>query len=253
MRGPFRLQCDFAVSRGLRRGGVSMAPTTWRENDKRRRQAIHRFVDVHKDELLKEIPKNLLKNSASKRNELVRVGRVRFARLSPRVQASFLAQVSEPSTPSGRAGSGHELAAIVEARGCDVAKSLGAPATSTDGSGPAANGGASDNLQKEAKTVQVKRAIEAQLPFLRKLFPGASVFDVLASATRLADELAEDLYTQTVSVTVAICLGFGAKLACVGKSHNFAIWGHIVGAKGLPHLKKIEVRVVNAWGRRGAG
>jgi len=78
-----------------------MSLPRWRENDKRRRQAIHAFIGDRRDELLKCIPKKYLGDANAKRNELVRLGRQRFSEQPRRVQERYLQSVTASTAKAG--------------------------------------------------------------------------------------------------------------------------------------------------------
>ena len=65
----------------------------WRRSDKARRQAIHAFIKSRREELLRDVPHWALRSKDAKRNELVRVGRRRFAEQPEDVQARYFDMV----------------------------------------------------------------------------------------------------------------------------------------------------------------
>ena len=74
----------------------------WRLNDTVRRRAIHNYIRMHREELLPLIPNiEALTDKNMKRNELVRLGRIRFNALPSDVQARFGALACGDSRCSG--------------------------------------------------------------------------------------------------------------------------------------------------------
>jgi len=232
----------------------------WRQSDKVRRQAIHAFVRSHKDELLKELPHRALLNKETKRNELVRVGRIRFAQLPEEMQTRFFetveVQAEEPQVakcPSvGASDSGVLVSRSPDpgAHAVTRAQPAEAPAVNDPASSTAAvcspallRGAGGDSA--------VRSAIMAEFTYLQKKFSGPCVFDVLAAAFRLLEQIGENMQGESDRVKAAICLGIGAKLAAVSPSYTLDIWKRFVTPKMVPYMRCVEVRVLAAWAKSG--
>ena len=69
--------------------------------DRQYTQAISEYISTFRDSLLKDLPKRMLKDRHTKRNELCRLGRLRFKSEPESVQQNFLSQVikAEATTP----------------------------------------------------------------------------------------------------------------------------------------------------------
>ena len=257
-----------------------MAPQ-WRLNDTARRRAIHAYIRAHRKELMAELSGKVLQDRNAKRNELVRVGRVRFAALPQEVQTRFLDAVpaavpkspAVDGVPASRCSGGDGSSAVpvaMEVDGVQASRSSGqaSPLVATphalqrvamevDGvpasrsSGQARTLVATPHALQRAAKCSTKKLIMEEFAFLQKTFPSPAVFDVLASTFRLLDLLCDEMKTETDRVKAAVCLGFGAKLASVGLSHTFQIWTKFAGARMLPYLKSVELRVMTHWARRG--
>jgi len=264
-----------------------MAPQ-WRLNDKARRQAIHTYIRAHREELLATLTGEALADKNTKRNELVRVGRIRFAALPSEVQARYFDE-SENSSPalalagSRCSGEGGRVKNTVggkhqtqpasrccgegnrventkgEMHQTQPAHILGSsggdgPAVTMEVDGDAARCSSplalSPALQHDGWS-PTKNIIMEEFAFLQKTFPGPAVFDVLASAFRMLDSVSDDMPMETDRVKAAVCLGIGAKLANCGPSHTFKIWKKLTNAKMKPHLKSVELRVLARWAKTG--
>lgn len=251
---------------GLSLLGV-MAPR-WRDNDKSRRQAIHAYIRTRRDELIKELPAIVLSDKNTKRNELVRLGRARFAALPQEAQHRFF-EIAEAGSPSA------SPVADAESRSFQDSRSAGPEVTSVAESRSTGETGiekpAVEDAQRKTQAPgvgmtegqamrscgvaecrsQVKNVIMAELPFLQKKFPGALVFDVLAASLRLHDDFSDELGTESHRVKAAIFVGVGAKLAGVSCSHTLDIWKHFTSPRMMPHMRSVEVRFVAAWAKKG--
>ena len=180
-----------------------------------------------------------MRDKETKRNELVRVGRIRFAEQTEEVQARFFDMVQvredEPQITESQAST----------CGVAVSRSPDAPATSSAVVCTPAL------LQETSGDSAVKIAIMAEFTYLQKKFPGPRVFDVLAAAFRLLGHIEQNLRGESDGVKAAICLGMGAKLASVSPSHTLDVWRHFTAPKMLPYLRSVEVRMVVAWAKHG--
>ena len=257
----------------------------WRRSDKARRQAIHAFIKSRKEELLRDVPHWALRSKDTKRNELVRVGRLRFAEQPEDVQARYFDMVEvggrgEAQTPPasgcgvlvsrrprGGAGAVTEpaAAAVLENARPQTPAGPAAPAeprapaeqeTPAKPEAPAALASASSpavtcTLALLRGDLAVKSAIMNEFAFLQLKFSGPHVFDVLAAAFRLLDHAGRNLRGESDRVKAAICLGMGAKLASVSPSYTLDIWKRFTSAKMLPYMRSVELRMVAAWAKHG--
>ena len=280
---------------------VATSAKEWRVNDAHRRRAIHEYIRMNRAGLLCELPAKFCKEKETKRNELVRLGRRKFASVSPEVQMRFLtataiAQTLETDSPAGEdalpvlqplSGSGGDVegesgsSGVREERGEEVEGESGSsvvgkitdqqcvgaiddqqcePMSQVSGSSGVWSGDAGAFSQRKRARVDladqqapsdVTAKISSERPFLEKLFPGALVFDVLAASIRISEHMLSLLGSEPVHVPAAIIISMGAKLAMTGSSHTLKIWETLAGPKSLPHLKALEVRVVNAWAKSG--
>ena len=250
---------------------MAIAPK-WRQSDKARRQAIHAFVKSHRDELLKATPHRALRNKDTKRNELVRVGRARFAQLPEEEQARFLEKAEVPADEpqaSNFTSADEPMAEVpVGAADCGVlasrspdrgARAVGkmqpvavgnaqpeAPVAASSGAAvsfPALRGAGGDSW--------VMHIIISEFTFLQNKFLGPRVFDVLAAAFRLMEQFDKHWKGETDRVKAAICLGIGAKFAAVGPSYTLDIWRHFTNPKMVPYMRCVELRLVAVWARHG--
>ena len=242
------------------RKGRGTPTCQWRQNDKARRQAIHAFVKSQKDELLKDIPRRALRNKETKRNELVRLGRIRFMQLPEEEQARFLEktvmQADEPQASNSTSG-------VVADGGVSVSRSpdRGAHAVgnaqlvAVESAQPAPAAALSAAVAFRCLGVggdsAVKNRIMISFKYLQKKFPGPRVFDVLAAAFRLLEQLGTNWQGETDRVKAAICLGIGAKLAAVSPSFTLDIWRHFTSSKMIPFMRSVELRMVQAWAKVG--
>ena len=252
----------------------------WRQSDKARRQAIHAFVKSHRDELLKEIPHRALRNKDTKRNELVRVGRARFAQLPEAEQARFLEMaevpadesqassstpVDKPTTsadepmpgvPVGSADCGVSVSRSPDRGARVVGKTQPVAVGNAQPEVPAAaSSGAAvsfpSTLRGAGGDSWIRHIIISEFTFLQNKFLGPRVFDVLAAAFRLMEQFDKHWKGETDRVKAAICLGIGAKLAAVGPSFTLDIWRHFTNPKMVPYMRCVELRVVAVWARHG--
>ena len=231
----------------------------WRRSDKVRRQAIHAFIKSRKEELLRDVPRWAFRSKDTKRNELVRVGRLRFAEQPEDVQARYFDMVeveervepaaaavlenARPQTPAVPAAPAEPRAPAEQ----EAPAKPEAPAVPASVSSPAVTC-TSALLRGD---VAVKSAIMNEFAFLQLKFSGPQVFDVLAAAFRLLDHIDRNLHGESDRVKAAICLGMGAKLASVSPSHTLDIWKCFTSAKMLPYMRSVELRMVAAWAKHG--
>ena len=236
------------------------AACKWRQNDKARRRAIHAFVKSQKDELLKDIDHRALRNKEHKRNELVRLGRIRFLQLPEEEQARFLEktvmQADEPqasnSTSVVVADGGVSVSRSPD-RGAHAVGNTQLVAVESAQPAPAAASSAAVGFRclGVGGDSAVKNIIMAEFMYLQKKFPGPRVFDVLAAAFRLLEQLGTNWQGETDRVKAAICLGIGAKLAAVSPSFTLDIWRRFTSPKMIPYMRSVEVRMVAAWAKVG--
>ena len=261
----------------------------WRRSDKARRQAIHAFIKSRKEELLRAVPRWALRDKEAKRNELVRVGRLRFAEQPEDVQARYFDMVdrgeaqtppasgcgvSVSQSPHGQQPAAAAAAAAATEPAAAAVLENARPQTPAGPAAPAEPQAPAEQetpAKPEAPAVlasapsplvsctfallrgdfAVKSAIMSEFVFLQLKFQGPQVFDVLASTFRLLDHVGRNLHGESDRVKAAICVGMGAKLASVRPSHTLDIWEHFTSAKMVPYMRSVELRVVAAWAKHG--
>ena len=229
----------------LRRDNSKWKNSTWRQNDKHRRRAISAFVRSCRDELLKELPDGL-QTPESRRNWLIRVGRVRFAQLPEEEQARLLRPGVVAVPPPVGASDG----------GVAVSRS-------PDPGAHAVDGGVAESRSPDAGVVcspallgvggekAVKSTIMAEFPYLQRKFRGPLVFDVLAAAFRVLERIGAIMQGKNDRIKAAICVGMGAKLAAVSPSYTLDIWRRFTTPKMIPYMRLVELQMVAAWAKAG--
>ena len=214
-----------------------------------------------------------MRNKDAKRNELVRVGRARFAQLPEAEQARFREMVEVPvdkpqasnstsadepmpGVPVGSAACGVSASRSPDRGARAVGKTQPVAVGNAQPEVPAAaSSGAAvsfpTTLRGAGGDSWIRHVIISEFTFLQSKFLGPCVFDVLAAAFRLMEQFDKHWKGETDRVKAAICLGIGAKLAAVGPSFTLDIWRHFTNPKMVPYMRCVELRMVAVWARHG--